>query len=80
MSPPNKEFVNIETNEMKKISVVPKPKQSPHPPIWQVVDGARSIEWSAQNGLNTIMWIPTVKALKKRFEIFQDAKSKAENR
>ena len=26
------------------------------------------------------MWIPTVKALKKRFEIFRDAKSKAENR
>jgi len=80
MSPPNKELIDIETNEMKKISVVPKPKQNPHPPIWQVVDGARSIEWAAQNGLNTIMWIPTVKALKKRFEIFQDAKSKAENR
>jgi alkanesulfonate monooxygenase SsuD/methylene tetrahydromethanopterin reductase-like flavin-dependent oxidoreductase (luciferase family) len=80
MSPPNEEFVDIETNEIKKISVVPKPKQSPHPPIWQVVDGARSIEWAAQNGLNTIMWIPTVKALKKRFEIFKDAKSKAENR
>ncbi len=26
------------------------------------------------------MWIPTVKALKKRFEIYRDAKSKAENR
>jgi alkanesulfonate monooxygenase SsuD/methylene tetrahydromethanopterin reductase-like flavin-dependent oxidoreductase (luciferase family) len=35
---------------------------------------------AAQNGLNTIMWIPTVKALKKRFEIYQEAKSKAENR
>jgi alkanesulfonate monooxygenase SsuD/methylene tetrahydromethanopterin reductase-like flavin-dependent oxidoreductase (luciferase family) len=65
---------------MKKISIVPKPKQNPHPPIWQVVDGARSIEWAAQNGLNTIMWIPTVKALKKRFEIYQEAKSKAEDR
>ena len=26
------------------------------------------------------MWIPTVKALKKRFEIYRDAKSKAENK
>ena len=26
------------------------------------------------------MWIPTVKALKKRFEIYKDAKSKAESR
>ena len=80
MSPPNKKFVDTETNEIKKLSVVPKPKQAPHPLIWQVVDGARSIEWAAQNGLNTIMWIPTVKALKKRFEIYRDAKSKTENR
>lgn len=80
MSPPNEKFLDTKTNEIKKISVVPKPKQNPHPPIWQVVDGARSIEWAAQNGLNTIMWIPTVKALKKRFEIYRDAKSKAENR
>ena len=80
MSPPSKEFLDTKTNEIKKISVVPKPKQNPHPPIWQVVDGARSIEWAAQNGLNTIMWIPTVKALKKRFEIYQEAKSKSENR
>ena len=80
MSPPSDKFVDTKTNEMKKISIVPKPKQNPHPPIWQVVDGARSIEWAAQNGLNTIMWIPTVKALKKRFEIYQEAKSKAEDR
>ena len=40
----------------------------------------RQIQWAAENGLNTIMWIPTVKALRKRFEIYKDAKSKAENR
>jgi len=80
MSPPSKEFLDLETNEIKKISVVPKPYQKPHPPIWQVVDGERSIKWAAANGLNTIMWIPTVKALKKRFEIYKEAKSKAENR
>ena len=80
MSPPNKEFLDLETNEIKKICVVPKPYQKPHPPIWQVVDGERSIQWAASNGLNTIMWIPTVKALKKRFEIYKDAKSKAEDR
>ncbi len=80
MSPPSKEFLDLETNEIKKISVVPKPYQKPHPPIWQVVDGERSIQWAATNGLNTIMWIPTVKALKKRFEIYKEAKSKAENK
>jgi len=80
MSPPNENFLDLKTNEIKKISVIPKPFQKPHPPIWQVVDGERSIQWAATNGLNTIMWIPTVKALKKRFEIYKESKSKAENR
>ena len=80
MSPPSEEFLDLETNEVKKISIVPKPYQKPHPQIWQVVDSPSSIEWAASNGINTIMWIPTVKALKKRFQIYQEAKSKAENK
>ena len=80
MSPPTENVVDLKTNELKQISVLPKPYQKPFPPISQVVDGERSIQWAAENGLNTIMWIPTVKALKKRFEIYKEAKSKAENR
>ena len=80
MSPPNEEFLDMNTNEVKKISIVPKPFQKPHPSIWQVVDSPSSIEWAAANGINTIMWIPTVKALKKRFQLYQEAKSKAESR
>ena len=80
MSPPSEEFLDIDTNEVKKISIVPKPFQKPHPAIWQVVDSPSSIEWAAANGINTIMWIPTVKALKKRFLLYKEAKSIAENR
>ena len=80
MSPPSEEFLDMNTSEIKKISIVPKPFQKPHPSIWQVVDSPSSIEWAAANGINTIMWIPTVKALKKRFQLYQEAKSKAENR
>ena len=80
MSPPKENIVYLKTNELKQISVLPKPYQKPFPPISQVVDGERSIQWAAENVLNTIMWIPTVKALKKRFEIYKEAKSKAENR
>ena len=80
MSPPSEEFLDIDTNEVKKISIVPKPFQKPHPAIWQVVDSPSSIEWAAANGINTIMWIPTLKALKKRFLLYKEAKSKAENR
>ena len=80
MSPPNKEVVDLKTNILKKISVLPKPYQKPHPPIHQVVDGIRSIEWAAKNKINIIMWIPTVKALKVKFEAYQKAKSEAEKR
>ena len=80
MSPPNKEIVDLKTNEMKKISVIPQPYQKPHPPITQVVDSVSSIEWAAKNGINCIMWIPTVKTLKKRFEVYKNAKSETEKR
>ena len=80
MSPPNKDLVNLESNIMENISVLPKPYQKPYPAIHQTVDGIRSIEWAAKQGLNIIMWIPTVKALKIKFEAFKNAKSETEKR
>jgi len=80
MSPPNEKFVNLKTNELKKISVIPKPLQKPHPPLSQVVDSTGSIEWAAKNGIKTIMWIPTIKTLKKRFDIYKKARSETEKR
>ena len=80
MSPPSEEFMNTKTNILEKISIVPRPIQQPHPPLHQVVDGPSSIEWAAKNRINTIMWIPTVQALKKRFEIYKNARSEVEKR
>jgi alkanesulfonate monooxygenase SsuD/methylene tetrahydromethanopterin reductase-like flavin-dependent oxidoreductase (luciferase family) len=80
MSPPNSELVDMENNQLKNIGLTPRPLQQPHPPLWQVVDGERSIDWAGRNGLNAIMWIPTVKALKWRFEVFRKARSEAEGR
>ena len=80
MSPPNENFVDLKTNKLKKISVVPQPHQKPHPPIWQVVDSPGSIKRAAELGINCIMWIPTVKSLKERFEIYKNAKSETEKR
>jgi alkanesulfonate monooxygenase SsuD/methylene tetrahydromethanopterin reductase-like flavin-dependent oxidoreductase (luciferase family) len=75
MSPPDSSFMDLETNTLTKIGLVPRPLQQPHPPIWQVVDSPSSIEWAGLNGLKSIMWIPTVAALKPRFEVFQKARS-----
>jgi len=80
MSPPNEQFVDLKTNELKKISVIPKPLQKPHPPLSQVVDSTGSIEWTAKNGIKTIMWIPTIKTLKKRFDIYKKVRSETEKR
>jgi len=80
MSPPNEDFMDLKTNQIKKIGVIPRTYQKPHPPLWQVVDSTGSIEWAAKNGINCIMWIPTVKTLKKRFEIYKNARSETEKK
>jgi len=80
MSPPNEDFMDLKTNQINKIGIIPRTFQKPHPPLWQVVDSTGSIEWAAKNGINCIMWIPTVKTLKKRFEIYKNAKSETEKR
>lgn len=80
MSPPNEDFVDLKTNKLKKISVIPKPLQKPHPPLSQVVDSTGSIKWAAKNGIKTIMWIPTIKTLKKRFDIYRNARPKTEKK
>jgi len=80
MSPPNEDFMDLKTNKIKKIGVIPRTFQKPHPPLWQVVDSTGSIEWAAKNGINCIMWIPTVKTLKKRFEIYKNEKSETEKK
>lgn len=75
MSPPDAKFMDLSDNTLTKIGIVPRPFQQPHPPLWQVVDGLSSIEWAGKQGMNTIMWIPTVEALKERFEVFRKARS-----
>ena len=80
MSPPSEDFVDLKTNKLKKISVIPKPLQKPHPPLSQVVDSTGSIEWAAKNGIKTIMWIPTIKTLKKRFDIYKNVRSETEKK
>ena len=80
MSPPSSEYMNLDTKILEKIRIVPQPVQKPHPPLWQVVDSPSSIEWAGKNNISIIMWIPPIQSLKKRFEIYQQAKSEKEKR
>ena len=73
------DIIDPETNILKKISLIPKPLQKKLP-LWQVVDSPSSIESAAKNGLGCLMWLPTVKSLKERFKIYQQARSELEGR
>jgi alkanesulfonate monooxygenase SsuD/methylene tetrahydromethanopterin reductase-like flavin-dependent oxidoreductase (luciferase family) len=68
------------TLELKKLALVPRPLQQPSPPMHQVVDGHLAIQFAAENGLGTMMWIPPTDALKPRFELYRDKKAAKEQR
>lgn len=78
MSPATEEFVS--DGVITKMSVTPAPYQRPQPPLWQVIDTPRSIEWSARRGIQGIFWLPPVSALKERFELYRSAASEGTGR
>ena len=65
------EYVDKETNELIRMSVVPRTLQQPHPPLWQVIDSPRSIVWAARKGLKIIAWRPPLESLRERYRLFQ---------
>ena len=82
MSPPDAGnsdggHMDPETKELRKLALVPRPLQEPHPPLWQVVDGPGSIAFAARNGLKAMMWIPPTDSLIWRFERYRDEASEA---
>jgi alkanesulfonate monooxygenase SsuD/methylene tetrahydromethanopterin reductase-like flavin-dependent oxidoreductase (luciferase family) len=79
LSPPSPEFVG-EDGTISHMAVTPRPLQTPHPPLWQVIDTPRSIEWAARRGIQGLFWLPPVSALKDRFELYRDAASESQGR
>ena len=77
LSPPLPQNTDPETGHITALSVIPKPLQSPHPPLWQVVDTAPSIDFAARHDLQAMFWIPPTDSLLPRFEAYRDAASDA---
>ncbi len=77
MSPKDERYMDLDTHEIQKLALVPRPLQQPTPPLWQVVDSPLSIQFAAENELNCMMWIPPVDALKPRFELYRDKRAEA---
>jgi len=72
------DYIDAETGELIKLSVYPKPKQKPYPPLWQVVsDSPRSLQFAAENDMGVIMWRHSVKSLKHRIGMYRDWASAA---
>lgn len=68
------EYVDPDTGELVKLTIIPGPYQKPLPPMWQVVsESPRSMRYAAQHDMGIIMWRPTVATLKHRLGIYQDA-------
>lgn len=75
------DYIDPETGEVIKLSVYPRPKQKPHPPLWQVVSASPlSLKFAAENGMGIIMWRHTVEFLKERLSMYQDYASAAQGK
>lgn len=71
-------YVDEQTGELIKLSIFPRAKQQPMPPLWQVVsESLDSLRYAAQGEMGAIMWRPTVKALKERLRIYKEAYEEA---
>ena len=67
------DYIDKDTGEVIRLSLMPRSIQQPHPPLWQMVDSTRSIEFGARHGLGVIMWRPPVASLKEHFAHYREA-------
>jgi alkanesulfonate monooxygenase SsuD/methylene tetrahydromethanopterin reductase-like flavin-dependent oxidoreductase (luciferase family) len=68
------EYVDAATGELAKLTVFPRPKQKPMPPMWQVISEAiEGIRFAAADGMGVIMWRPSVKELRERLRIYKES-------
>ena len=66
------DYIDRDTGEVTRLSLMPRSIQQPHPPLWQMVDSTRSIEFGARNGLGVIMWRPPVAKLEEHFAHYRE--------
>jgi alkanesulfonate monooxygenase SsuD/methylene tetrahydromethanopterin reductase-like flavin-dependent oxidoreductase (luciferase family) len=71
------DYVDPESGEVTKLSVIPRTIQQPYPPLWQMVDSTRSIDFAAANDLGIIMWRPPVTSLKVHFDHYRERAAEA---
>jgi alkanesulfonate monooxygenase SsuD/methylene tetrahydromethanopterin reductase-like flavin-dependent oxidoreductase (luciferase family) len=68
------------SEEYQEMSIVPKPYQQPHPPLWVVGDTDNTFATAAQNGCKAITWLRSWEALRVIFETYRDTASEVRGR
>jgi alkanesulfonate monooxygenase SsuD/methylene tetrahydromethanopterin reductase-like flavin-dependent oxidoreductase (luciferase family) len=66
-------YIDQKTGELVKLSIYPRPKQRPYPPMWQMVSEAHdAIRGAAALDMGIVMWRPSIAEIKRRLEIYKE--------
>jgi alkanesulfonate monooxygenase SsuD/methylene tetrahydromethanopterin reductase-like flavin-dependent oxidoreductase (luciferase family) len=69
-----------EDDEFIALNVLPKPVQSPYPPLWNTVDRTPGFKVAAEHGMKPITWLRSTQAMREAFEVYRDAASELQGR
>ncbi|MQB01272.1 MAG: LLM class flavin-dependent oxidoreductase [Actinobacteria bacterium] len=69
-----------EDGEYVGMSIVPKPLQNPHPPLWNVLDSTPSFVVAAEQGLKPITWLRSEEALQECFAKYREVAAEVQGR
>jgi alkanesulfonate monooxygenase SsuD/methylene tetrahydromethanopterin reductase-like flavin-dependent oxidoreductase (luciferase family) len=67
-------YIDAQSGELVRLSIYPRPRQRPLPPMWQMVSEAHdAIRGAAALDMGIVMWRPSIAELKLRLDIFKQA-------
>jgi alkanesulfonate monooxygenase SsuD/methylene tetrahydromethanopterin reductase-like flavin-dependent oxidoreductase (luciferase family) len=66
-------YIDPDTKELVKLSIFPRPRQKPLPPMWQMVNSLDSIRHAARQDMGIVMWRPPAASIKERLRVYRDA-------
>ncbi|MEA2376211.1 MAG: hypothetical protein QOD13_118 [Thermoleophilaceae bacterium] len=69
-----------EDDEYVGMTILPKPLQTPHPPLWNTVDRTPGFAVAAEHDMKPISWLRSPRALEEAFEVYRDAASARQGR
>ena len=73
-------YVDPVTKELTQLSIYPRAKQQPLPPMWQVVNSIESIQHAARLDMGIIMWRPGIRSLQMRLAAYRDEMKRVHGR